>query len=115
MAKDNINNTLDFAKAGYEAIGPDRIEQLELGNEPNSYPGWGDRARSYGPRDYVKEWQDWTAEISNALGIPLDEPTYQAVALTSPQFPPMGPWTAQNLFHLGLEDVRPRISSYSIH
>lgn len=118
LAEGNLTNALEFLIAGYERLGggtdESRIEQLEVGNEPNSYAG-GDRPRSYGPLKFVEEWAQCTETVSEALGIDLDQPTYQAVALASPRYPVIGAWNAPNLWRLGLEVVKERISSYSIH
>lgn len=91
MAKGGSNNTLNFARAAYNSIGADRIEQLEIGNEPNFYPG-ADRKHPYRPREYVKEWIRLANAVLEALGIDQNKPIFQAVALASPRYPVIGIW-----------------------
>lgn len=116
FAKNNLKNSLAFAKVGFGTIRRDRIDSLEIGNEPNFYPG-GDRPRGYSPADFVTEWANWTTIVSEALGISTDKPVWEAVALASPRYPPIGRWNARNIFNAGLgaTGVRERIKSYSIH
>ena len=62
LARKNISNGVAFAKASLKAIGKERLEALEIGNEPNNYVG-GSRPKDYSPQDYVKEWYAYADEL----------------------------------------------------
>lgn len=75
MKKGNLQNSKLFAKAAYQKVGASNIEALEIGNEPNNY----DKSKDA----YIKQWSNWSSEISTALGLGEDDKIYQAVAMGS--------------------------------
>ncbi|KAF2239105.1 glycoside hydrolase family 79 protein [Viridothelium virens] len=114
----NKNNSIEWTKAGYKAIGADRIAAFELGNEVDHYSS--KIRKSWDPSTYVTEWANWTSTISSALGLPPDAKiwdacTYSAEASgNSP--PPGGPWTVPQAFTSGnLSTYKSRISTVSLH
>lgn len=109
-----------MAKAGYPAI-KDQVEYIEIGNEPNSYPGRG-RPSKYSPHDYVAEVRRYSKAVSKALGLKPDSRKYQAVALGSPDHfqnsdskVAPGPWYPNALFEAGLASSVGEIGAVSMH
>lgn len=82
LAKNNLSNSLLFAKEAYRTLGASNIYALEIGNEPNNYPS-NARPKGWSQANYAAQWNNWSGNISKALGISTDSKTYQAVALSS--------------------------------
>ncbi|KAI9746230.1 MAG: hypothetical protein M1818_000911 [Claussenomyces sp. TS43310] len=78
----NLTNSIDQTQAAIAGMGGlSSLESLELGNEPNAYPGV-DRPSDYSPANYSTEWLQYTPELISALGLP-EGPTQQALAIGS--------------------------------
>ncbi|KAK2806703.1 hypothetical protein FQN50_005697 [Emmonsiellopsis sp. PD_5] len=98
LAKENLNNSLLFIDHAYEAVGAENLYALEIGNEPNNYPG-NVRPDDWSREEYVTQWRDWTARISGELGFEENSKVWQAIGLApgtgKPGFPPKAPgdWT----------------------
>jgi hypothetical protein len=84
MKKSNLENSKLFAKHAYQKVGQSKITALEIGNEPNNYGKTQVR--------YVKEWGNWSAQISTAVGLDEDKKIYQAVALAAETGKTGFPW-----------------------
>jgi len=82
FAKNNLSNSLLFAKQAYKSVGASNIYAFEIGNEVNNYPkhawpgGWS-------MTDYSAQWTNWSGNISKALGLSGDSKIYQAIVLSS--------------------------------
>ena len=42
----------------------DNIYSLQLGNEPDTYPGLGGRSEGYSPKEYAPEWAKTAEKIT---------------------------------------------------
>ncbi|GAK64851.1 uncharacterized protein PAN0_006d3066 [Moesziomyces antarcticus] len=65
------NDSVEIARGMAEAsvkYQPQRVEYLELGNEPTNYPSarWGDSTEAY-----VAQWKNWTQSIDAAVNTTL--------------------------------------------
>lgn len=96
----NWGNIIPFVKEGVSRIGMDRVYAFELGNEPNNYNPEHFRDSSYGVADYIEEWTNWTAGISNALGLDPNDAHYTGYTIMSYEEPhqrndtlPVPEWT----------------------
>ncbi|OAQ99338.1 hypothetical protein LLEC1_03298 [Akanthomyces lecanii] len=61
---------VDTAPLACKALGRDRFYGYEYGNEPNNFNLGGKyapRSTSWGPKDYVREWLNGTAEIRGQM------------------------------------------------
>lgn len=56
LARDSKANTVAEAAAVHRILGP-KLLAIQIGNEPDSYRGRY-RSRTWGPTDYVREWND---------------------------------------------------------
>lgn len=71
-----LENTLALARQGLKAIGASNLESLEIGNEPRQ-PVWNS------PEAYVKQWLNYSTEISQKVdGLPQGR-IYQGLALAA--------------------------------
>lgn len=117
MAANNLSNAIEMAKAGFPIIS-NQLEFLELGNEPQAYPGVN-RAASYSPQDYISEFTQWSSAVNTALGLKQNDPIYQAINLGSPgpsNVPATpGPWYPVAMFKDGLSNVAAKLGSISMH
>lgn len=120
LATHNLTNAVEFAKAGFSAF-RSQIEFLEIGNEPNSYPGTV-RSQSYAPHDYINEFTEFSDAVNSAVGLASDKRIYQAIALLSPpgyehSDDPVAPgaWYPNALFGDGLSKLAPRFGAVSMH
>lgn len=79
--KNQLSNSLDFATAAYISIGKN-IYAFEIGNEPDNY---GDAARpgSWTEKDFSDQWGKWSRAISTKLKVSVNQPIFEAVALSS--------------------------------
>ncbi|RDW58666.1 hypothetical protein BP6252_13142 [Coleophoma cylindrospora] len=120
FAKENLSNSLLFAKQAYATIGPANIFAFEIGNEVNNYPGHG-RPPTWSEADYSTQWTNWSGSISGTLGIAEDSEMYQAVALssetTATKFPggTAADWKIPKIWESGLNKEKGRMKSVSMH
>jgi hypothetical protein len=96
LAYDNLSSTVTRAKSAVNTIGAGNIFALEIGNEPDYYPGV-DRAASYGPKQYVKEWSDFAEGVLNGLGI---SKKFVSIGLARGPVPTTG-WAPKRVFEFG--------------
>ena len=88
LAKANLANSVEESELAVKMIGLDSLYALEIGNEPNFYPG-SDRPASYDPAEYVAQWKEWADALEGNISLPAG-PQFQAIALASGAAPP---WT----------------------
>ncbi|KAI0075812.1 hypothetical protein K474DRAFT_1663809 [Panus rudis PR-1116 ss-1] len=69
LGNDTVLIARDQIKAAIEHIGWKRIRALELGNEPDHYPG-GLRPQGWSSADYTAQYLGWTAFLTRNLSLP---------------------------------------------
>jgi hypothetical protein len=67
----NYTNTLAMAEAALKSLGPEQLDLLEIGNEPDHY-------LSFTPQNYTAIWEPWAKNISETLG--FKTPRFQVAA-----------------------------------
>ncbi|KAF8509442.1 hypothetical protein JB92DRAFT_514731 [Gautieria morchelliformis] len=88
------NSSIDIARTEIQAavdhLGWDRIYSIELGNEPDQYPG-GIRPSNWSSLDYTTQFLNWTSALTASLNLPahifqagafVDDPTSSAPMTT---------------------------------
>lgn len=76
-----METSVELAKLGVEAIGNDRLNALEIGNEPSE--------AMFGSVDaYVQKWQKYASAISGNISSLPSGPIYQGLGLRSETIPP---------------------------
>ncbi|KAK8204023.1 hypothetical protein IWZ01DRAFT_560892 [Phyllosticta capitalensis] len=113
LARANLSNAVLFCRDSLAAMG-DAFNSFEFGNEPDLYNATGpaegvnDRPDSYGPKDYVQEYNEWTAAIAGNLS--LSGSQFQALALSNFA---ADPWSEEIAFNAGL--AKEKTKSISEH
>ncbi|KAJ5083921.1 hypothetical protein NUU61_008500 [Penicillium alfredii] len=119
-AKENLSNSLSFAQTAWKSVGSSNIYALEIGNEPDNYPG-PDRPKGWTQKQFGEQWGKWSRAIADKLKIPVDGGMFQAVALASQtgktNFPGGTPesWKIGDIFKAKLSDFTDRMKTVSMH
>lgn len=109
---------VDTAPLACKALGRERFYGYEYGNEPNNFNLGGKyapRSTSWGPKDYVREWLNGTAEIRRQMRkhCPDLEPEYLEFMAPSHD-DRVESLKAVDVWNLGL-DKNNDINTYSVH
>ncbi|KAL9056883.1 MAG: hypothetical protein Q9162_002654 [Coniocarpon cinnabarinum] len=84
---DSIANAVSWTTAGVNALGLDRIEALEIGNEPDLYPNTDDAGQPLLPPQYqgalddpayVFKYGAFSSAVASALNLPANDSLFQA-------------------------------------
>jgi hypothetical protein len=59
-------------------MGSDNLDAIEIGNEPDLYPGQNIEKPDHGVKDYVREWRRFADLIENKVELPKG-PIFQAL------------------------------------
>jgi hypothetical protein len=86
LARKNVKNGIEFAKACVNSMGPGNLYAMEIGNEPNLYVPQHHRPASYGPAEYAKEFKQYASDLLNDAFLGghetqdkvLDDPSHNA-------------------------------------
>lgn len=115
LARKNLSNAVEFAKDCVDAIGIEKLNTLEIGNEPDIYKSSGffpnvtDRPSSYLPPDYVAEFLEFADALTGNLTLGAG-PNFQALGYSNFV---VDPWNEQNAFEAGLSpDIVKSISEH---
>ncbi|KAJ4147158.1 hypothetical protein LMH87_001703 [Akanthomyces muscarius] len=109
---------VDTAPLACKALGRERFYGYEYGNEPNNFNLGGKyapRSTSWGPKDYVREWLNGTAEIRRQMRkhCPDLEPEY--LEFMAPSYDDrVESLKAVDVWNLSL-DKNNDINTYSVH
>lgn len=88
LARKNLSNAVEFAKDCVDAIGIEKLNTLEIGNEPDIYKSSGffpnvtDRPSSYLPPDYVAEFLEFADALTGNLTLGAG-PNFQALGYSN--------------------------------
>ena len=81
LSTGRMETSVKLAKLGVEAIGNDRLDTLEIGNEPSQ--------AMFGSVDaYVQKWQKYASAISGNISSLPSGPIFQGLGLRSETTPP---------------------------
>jgi hypothetical protein len=72
LARNNISNAIGFTKAALQALPDGSFEAIEIGNEPNFYPGYF-RPKNYNVADFATQWSYFADELSANVSLPTPE------------------------------------------
>ncbi|KAJ3784277.1 glycoside hydrolase family 79 protein [Lentinula aff. detonsa] len=111
-----INNTIQGAQWALEAIGGDRLEAFEIGNEEDLYVGQGVVPATWTVVDYAARWKTFnSAIVQGALipfGLDLTKKWFQGLAFSG-----LGAnlaWTTETAFNANVNDNH-TLKSVSLH
>ncbi|KAJ3784077.1 glycoside hydrolase family 79 protein [Lentinula aff. detonsa] len=111
-----INNTIQGAQWALEAIGGDRLEAFEIGNEEDLYVGQGVVPATWTVVDYAARWKTFnSAVVQGALipfGLDLTRKWFQGLAFSG-----LGAnlaWTTETAFNADVNDNH-TLKSVSLH
>ncbi|KAJ3739862.1 glycoside hydrolase family 79 protein [Lentinula detonsa] len=111
-----INNTIQGAQWALEAIGGDRLEAFEIGNEEDLYVGQGVVPATWTVVDYAARWKTFnSAVVQGALipfGLDLTKKWFQGLAFSG-----LGAnlaWTTETAFNADVNDNH-TLKSVSLH
>ncbi|KAK7471205.1 hypothetical protein VKT23_002614 [Stygiomarasmius scandens] len=96
FARKNLSNAIELVRACINAM-PNQVQDLEaieIGNEPNLYPG-ADRNASYSPANYAREWDSFAGAMLGNISRLNGKEWFQAMAFAWKANPP---WTVENVF-----------------
>jgi len=111
LAYPHLNMTVRTAEDSFRIVGQDKIQLIEIGNEPNLYSGEQNRNSSYGPANWGKQWIKFSDAIAKALDIPTTQRRFQALALSVND----PTWEVQKVFPAGLFAAESRLESVAYH
>ena len=81
LSKGRLETSVKLAKLGVEAIGNNRLDALEIGNEPTQ--------AMFGSVDvYVEKWQKYASAITGNISSLPSGPIFQGLGLRSETIPP---------------------------
>ena len=106
----NINDSVEYVKRAYYALGPQRVAAIALGNEVDVYPGQYNV--TYTIADYVRDATALGTAILAALDLPTDTKIFEVLDLASPAGP--GGFTVQAAVEAG-RDVTPNVKYAATH
>lgn len=108
LARRNLSNAIEFARAGLKAMSPGSYEAIEIGNEVNLYPG-GARPKGYSLNNLVGEWSTYADALQSNLSIPKG-PNFWACSFSSTT-----KWNVQDAWSDGLSKEAAKIKGVSEH
>lgn len=115
LPNSTISNTVSFVNAMTQHAGVEKLEAVEVGNEPNLYTGQyfrgHPRREDYSPQQHVEELKNYmNAIISSMPGLPTGNILHVgSLADSAPSS-----WSAENLYKTGLGTI-PRINAFAQH
>ena len=109
LLRGTLDATVAFARAALAAITADRLDAIEVGNEPNFHPPQPP-APGYRPADYDRTFATCADALRGNLTLPAGR-SFQAGAIASGA----AGWTAGDVFGAGLADGAPLVRSFSMH
>ena len=100
----SVDESVQFAQVGIQAITLANLQSIEIGNEPNFY--------NIGVQEYVDKFKEYAAAISGNITT-LPSTIYQGLTIASGAS--LSPWDTQTLFEDGIDTNPSDLKSVSYH
>jgi hypothetical protein len=108
LARKNLTNAITFANASIDSMAESTFDSIEIGNEPDLYPG-DTRCPHYNINDFVDQWRHFANVLSIKLTLPSG-PNFWALSLHSGTS-----WNVSDGFDDGLSNETGKLRAISQH